>query len=34
MIAEALQDYNTLDDMLKEYERSDAVQRALFKTEI
>ena len=34
MIAEALQDYNTLDDMLKEYERTDAVQRALFKTEI
>ena len=33
MIAEALQDYNTLDDMLKEYERTDAMQRALFETE-
>lgn len=33
MIAEALQDYNTLDDMLKEYERTDALQRALFQTE-
>lgn len=33
MIAEVLQDYDTLDDTLKEYERTDALQRALFQTE-
>ncbi len=31
VIAEALQDYNTLDSMLLEYEETDAVQRELFR---
>lgn len=31
MIAEALQDYDTLDDMLMEYERTDAMQKELFQ---
>lgn len=32
MIAETLQDYNTLDHMLTEYEKMDALQEELFQT--
>ena len=30
VIAEALQDYDTLDHMLKEYEKTDIMQKELF----